>query len=385
MSVQTFTRMETACIICIAAVGGCIPALQPLLLGGLLSAGKLSASQLGQAAMLEGLGMAVSATLAGAFLRPERLRQIIAVTALVALSANVLTVWLGPIGVLLARAVNGLACGILLWLIVGLFARCEVPARLFAIYVTAQAALAFALSAVFAGYVLDTFGVAGSYLLLALINLMLLFPVLGIPGAYALLSDTASFLKPTVRGFAGLWVLFLFLAGIMGFWVYVIPIGVERGFDQKDVAYAVSFAIALQIAGGLAAAALASRIDALLTTALAGLVCAAIIWVLTMTESLGVFYVAIAAFSFCWMFTPPFHMPFMIHIDPSRQSAMFLSSAQLLGVSLGPMICAFFVSADRFARAASASMLLFVGSSVLALALIFFGRSGADGERAGAG
>ena len=376
MSMQAFTRLETNCIICVAVVGGCIPALQPLLLGGLLNAGKLSASQLGQAAMLEGLGMAVSATLAGSFLKPVGLRRILAVAALVALSANVSTVLLGPFGLLLARVVNGAACGILLWLIVGLFARSTAPARLFAIYVTAQAALSFALSAIFAGYVLDRFGVSGSYLLLAFINLLLIFPVMGIPKAYALLSDTSRFLRPTARGFAGLWVLFLFLAGIMGFWVYVIPLGVERGFDQTDVSYAVSFAIALQIAGGLVAAVLASRIDALLVTALAGLVCAAIIRVVTTTDSIGVFFVAIGAFSFCWMFTPPFHMPFMIHIDPSRQSAMFLSSAQLLGVSLGPLICAFFVKANQFSGAASASMLLFVGSSIVALTLIFFARSG---------
>ena len=89
---------------------------------------------------------------------------------------------------------------------------------------------------------------------------------MGIPKTYALLSDTSGFLKPTGRGFAGLWVLFLFLAGIMGFWVYVIPIGIERGFDQKDVTYAVSFAIALQIVGGVAAAILASRIDAFVIT-----------------------------------------------------------------------------------------------------------------------
>ena len=375
MSVHAFTRTETNCIICIAVVGGCIPALQPLLLGGLLSAGKLSASQLGQAAMLEGLGMAAAATLAGSFLKPVGLRRIMAVSALVALSANVATVLLGPLGLLLARAVNGAACGMLLWLIVGLFARSETPARLFAIYVTAQAALSFALSAIFAGYVLSRFGVSGSYLLLALINILLIFPVLGIPRTYALLSDTSRFLKPSAKGFAALWVLFLFLAGIMGFWVYVIPIGVERGFAQSDVSYAVSFAIALQIAGGFAAALLASRIDALLTTALAGLVCAAIIWVLTTTESLAVFFGAIGAFSFFWMFTPPFQMPFMIHIDPSRQSAMFLSSAQLLGVSLGPLICAFFVTANRFAGAATASMLLFVSSSILALTLVFLGRT----------
>jgi hypothetical protein len=56
------------------------------------------------------------------------------------------------------------------------------------------------------------------------------------------------------------------------------------------------------------------------------------------------FIVATTAFAFLWMLGPPFHMPYLIDIDPSRRSALHMTTAQLLGVAAGPAIASVAVS-----------------------------------------
>jgi hypothetical protein len=48
--------------------------------------------------------------------------------------------------------------------------------------------------------------------------------------------------------------------------------------------------------------------------------------------------------SFFWMFAPPSHLPFLLHLDPGGQSAAFISVAQLGGLSVGPLIASLAVA-----------------------------------------
>ena len=54
--------------------------------------------------------------------------------------------------------------------------------------------------------------------------------------------------------------------------------------------------------------------------------------------------VMLATFAFFWMFVPPFQMSFLIGIDPSLHSALFIGSAQLFGNAAGPILASQFVS-----------------------------------------
>ncbi len=380
MTTDSFSRRQLGCIIAIAVVGGCIPSLQPLLLSSMLDAGKLSASQIGQAAMWEGLGMAVSALIAGAILKPLRLQRIILFAALIALLANIGTILFGALGIQLCRALNGMASGILLWLVVGLIIRVPSPARTFAVYVTAQSVCALLLSLLFSSLIIPRSGANGSYLVLAALNLLLLIPVLGIPRAYTLLASQQRMLRPSVVGVLGLMVLLLFLAGVMGFWVYVIPIGVELGLDQQSLSYGISLAIAVQILAGFAAAVFANRLNGSLVTTVSGLLCALLVFMAPQVDTVSRYFLIIMLFAFLWMFAPPFHMPFMLRLDSSGQSAMFLSGAQLLGVSLGPLIAAWSVKGGDFSAAALSSMGLFFTSGLLGLLVIGYTRTRLQGN-----
>ncbi|MDB5714350.1 MAG: hypothetical protein JWO15_1747, partial [Sphingomonadales bacterium] len=132
MAAEVFTRTQTGSALALAVVAGCVPALQPILLGGLLAEHRLTASQIGQAATLEAIGMAVSAAVAGAWFKPNQLRMIAVAAAAMLCLANFMTMLTNGDAILVSRALNGAASGVLLWILVGLMTRSENPGRLFA-------------------------------------------------------------------------------------------------------------------------------------------------------------------------------------------------------------------------------------------------------------
>jgi MFS transporter, DHA1 family, inner membrane transport protein len=138
----------------IGVTSGMVPALQPLLLGQLAAEGRISLAEIGQAAMLEALGMALAASIAGAMLPPRRLRAIAVGAVLTGLSVNVATPQLSGLSLAMLRGLGGISAGMLLWLWIGLLTRAALPARLIAIAVTLQASFQLALSSLFASYLL---------------------------------------------------------------------------------------------------------------------------------------------------------------------------------------------------------------------------------------
>jgi DHA1 family inner membrane transport protein len=147
--------------------------------------GRLTARQIGQAATLEGLGMAIAMTFAAICLKPTRLRRIATGAILAALGANLITTQVSGYQIVLARGLSGLCSGLLLWLLVGLMARGAIPGRLFAFYITTQASGTFLLSWTFTAIVVPRIGVAGGYATIAGIDLALMLAVLYMPRMYA--------------------------------------------------------------------------------------------------------------------------------------------------------------------------------------------------------
>lgn len=366
--VTLFSFRESASVILIAVVAGSIPALQPLLLGGLLAEGRLTTAQIGQAATLEAIGMAISATLAAAFLAPRHLRAIAAGIATIALCANLLTTVTSGFGIVATRGLNGLCAGLMLWLVVGLFARAEVPGRVFAIYVTAQALSAFLLSALFTTVVLPRFGATGAYVTLAVVNIPLIIASTQVPRAYRIIEGATGGGMPPARGAIGLVGVSLYLAGIMSLWVYVAPLLASKGHDPALIRLAITAAIGVQILAGLAASVLATRLRAAPTFiggALISIACIAILLVATGAVSM---FVAMAAFAFAWMFVPPFQMPYLIEIDPTLKTAMLISGAQLFGLAVGPLLSSTAASVIGLDAVGIVSMALFAGSVLCVVA-----------------
>jgi len=332
-----------------------------MLLGGLLAEGRIDGAAIGYAATVEGLGMAVASALASALLPPRRLRIVAGLAILAALAANLLTIMLDAPGIIVARGLSGIGNGLLLWVLVGMMTRSAIPARLFAIYVTAQTSFCFLLSLAFASVVIPRFGVLAGYgVLLALLRV--------VPGAYAdLEAGEGGVGLPPVRGVLALGAVILQLAGVMAFWVYSLPLGAQAGVAPGPMRMTIGAANGAQIVAGLAAIALAARVTGRQAVTITA---AASIAAMAMTASGGAIAVwlpALLLFAFCWMFAPAFHIPFLIAADPSRRAAMFVSTAQLVGMAAGPLLASVVTTSDDYGPARLASMACFAATLLIAL------------------
>ncbi len=368
-----FSNLELAAVVSIGVIAGVIPALQPILLGGLNEAGQLTAAQIGRAGMVEGLGMLLGSFLATLFLPPRLLRPISIAALAVMVAANMATASASGNMVLILRALNGAASGVILWVLVGMLTRASNGARLFAIYVTAQAILATALSWGMSLLVLPNFGIAGGFWLLAGLSFLLLIPAaMFLPRAYAPLA-AGRIVLPTMLGLAGLVAIMCFLAGILALWVYFIPLAADLGHDSKTAGLIVSSAIAVQILGGLCAIGAAGRWSGASITIASGLGAAiAIALLLSMGANFAVLVLATCLISFFWMFAPPSHLPFLLGIDPGGRSAAFISVAQLGGLSVGPLIASLAVPSGGAAGAAWVALGLLLAGSVIGLVVTRF-------------
>lgn len=365
-----FTPLEIGAVVAMAITVGCLPAVVPVLLGALFEAHRITGPELGHIATAEALGRVIASVSAGLFLKPVHLRRVAVLCGTVMAATSLAMIPAGPALLMLARFANGLAAGLVLWMLVGLVALVSQPGRLFAVYVTVQAVVALLLAAAINGVLLPLWGPAGGYAVLALLGAAPLGCALVMPRAYPLADGAGRARLPTARGLAGLLAAFLYLAGVFAIWVYLGPIARQLGYDPHAVTIAINAAIAMQIAGGACAVRLADRWSGALTTALAALVSAGCVVALLVVHHPAVLYLAAGMISFVWMFVASFHLPMIQQCDPSGRSAIHTGTAQLGGIATGPLVAAALVAGPDMRGAGVASVILFAGAAlVLALTL----------------
>ena len=332
-----------------------IAGLQPQLLGVLEQEGRLNPVQLGHAATAELLAMGLAAAGAGMLLKPERLKLIGLVSGLALAAIDALTVRVTGEAITIARAAAGLPSGVMMWIILSLIARAPRPERWSGVYLTLQTAAQFVVASLLTALVIGRAGANGGWLTLAGLSAVAGVVALAAPDRLAPLTHHSEGPAgpPPLRGFAALGSAFLFLAFIVGVWVYAEPLSKQSGHAPGVVGLAVSVSLASQVAGGAAATVLAGRLRWYWTL----LVCAAldlgIIAVLGSLPPPWLFLAASGAFGFVWLFLMPFLVPMTIEADPSRRAAVLLGGAQLLGGSLGPLMASTVVT-DTDARGALA-------------------------------
>lgn len=367
--IQTFTRMQVWSVLLIGVLGSLVVVLQPVLLAPVAAAGRLTVQEMGRTAMLEMLGMAISIAVAGAFFKPRRLRSIILVAVIVSVLANGFTIIARHEMILLARFINGLSVGVLLWVWTGLLTRVELPARPAAVFLALQSAGALAVSSLFSSVVIPHIGAAGGYACLAGASALAGLLAIAAPSEYRAHAgaEHARIQLPNGRGLAGLLAVALPQAGIMAFWVYVVPFGKEQGLSEGLVNVAVSASLVLQIVGGLSAAVLA-RLNA---KSVLYWTQAATIGVL-MLVGLGAghltFVVGLSVFGFLWMFWPAYQMPYLLEVDSSRHAAMYMITAQVLGLSAGPALASLVVRSGNIDPALWVSGGLYAAAGILTFA-----------------
>jgi hypothetical protein len=368
-----FRKPEIAAVLIAGVVGVLIAGLQPQLLGAMAAEGRLSAARLGQVATIELFAMGVGAGGAGAVLGIARLRPICAVATILLAAIDALTPLAGGAMILVARGAAGLAEGVLIWIAIGFIARTANPGRWAALYLLAQTLAQLALATLFGQGVLVAWGSAGGFAVLAVASLLPLFTLGWLPRCYPTLpeSDGPAGL-PSAGGMAALAGVLLYLAFIVGVWVYIEPLATQAGIAPATLGYAVPLSLAMQVLGAGTAALLAERLPPFTVIAGTTILDLAIVAVLAAHPAPPLFLTTIALFGFLWLFVLPFQVPLIIAADPSRRAAVLIAGAQLIGSSLGPLAASALVS-DVDVRP-----VLWLGAGCVVVSAILMGLAGAN-------
>jgi hypothetical protein len=355
-------------VLYVAVIGALAPALQPMLLGGLLEEQRLTAAQLGEAGTLELLGMAIATTAAGAWLKPVRLRSIGVAVGLVLLMANLATTYLSGTGILLARGVAGLAAGVYLWFLVCLLTRANSPARWTGVYLVVQSVTAVGLSALCGAVIIPRFGVSGGYAALAVVSATMVAASLMAPRQFdPVAPESAGRTTAPTGGLVALAAIGVYMAATLAVWIYLAPLSKQSGLPAAATATALSIALAMQMVGGGAAILIGNRISAMSVTVCSALAAAAMAAYLYTTPTIAGYTVTAATFGAVWMFAVSYQIPLVIAVDPSRRAAMLGGGAQLFGYAAGPAVASLVVRDADVRGAVLLGSLLFLLTVALAI------------------
>ena len=109
------SRRDVTIALTIGVVALLIAGLQPVILGGLESEGRLTASQIGLAATVELLALGLTCGLAAAFLKPDRVRLKLALACVAHAGAMFGTCLVTGVAVIAMRGAAGVFAGLMLW------------------------------------------------------------------------------------------------------------------------------------------------------------------------------------------------------------------------------------------------------------------------------
>lgn len=349
----------------VGTVGVTIAGVQPVLFGALLTAGRISIAQIGHAATVELLALGIGVILGGSLFEHRPVRHTAIGAAMLLGIGNLATLAASGEGVTLARLATGIAGGVLIWIATAVVVRSPRPTFLSAAFLLSQALVQCAVASSIAFLAPGApngvpFAIAGLAVLAAVVT-----PALPVRFAALPKEPTASGL-PSMRGWGVLGAILLLQAAIVGAWVYMEPMAREAGLAPTQVAFSTPAANAAQIAGGLGAILLATRLPWFIGLTCATLGLMGVLFGLSTLPHGGWFVATEMAFGALWTFTSPFLTPFAIDNDPTRHTAEFGPSAMLVGSGLGPLVASALTSEEHPAEVLRLSTLL----AVTALALI---------------
>jgi DHA1 family inner membrane transport protein len=357
----------------IGSVGLLILGLQPLLLGALLDERRVDLDQLGLIATAEiiaiGLGSALATTI---FSTRLRLKSAILVLALAALDYAV-ALATSPNALLIVRTLAGAVEGCMVAVSIELIARSRRAERLTGFFVAlqtlAQCVLAFGLGkwVIHSPPATDGLGANAGFIALGIVSAASLAPALLVPAEYGAIPKQGGSMDGvlTIRAILALLSVLTFFMCIGAIWAFLEPLGARHGIDAQTIAFMVSANLGVQVLGALAATWLQERISYRPVVLVCGLVAIAATAIVEVGISLPMFWLAVLAIGFVWLFVIPFQVGQTVAADSSRSAALLAPAAIFCGVALGPLVASAFVTGDD----ASAVPLFAICAVVVSLAL----------------
>jgi hypothetical protein len=372
--------IPTAAIASIIALG-CVALLmmgiQPIVLGALQAAGRLSVPGMGQAATVETLALGLVSAGMAARVPHRRLRRWGLAGALLLVLANGMGLFASGLGFVLSRGLAGAASGLIVWIAVGLITRRHDASRVNAIFLGAQALTQGAVAALIPVTIGQALGANSGLWVIAAAAAAALPLLLFIPAALPeVTAEAARRSSLNLSSLSGLASNLLMMAGIVGLWVYVEPIARAIHVSERIVSFAIAASLGAQVVGAAIMVAVdrwVKPVSGLLAVAAAFLgVTAAFAWL----PSQAAFVVATLAFGLLWTFALALALPLLIAADPTRRAPMYGPAATLLGSSLGPLAAGAFATDADIRPALAAAAILFILAAMAVSACAWTGRRG---------
>ncbi len=341
-------RIDIAAAIGYGICGVAILSLQPLAFGPLVEAGRLSESNLGAIAGLETAGLALSSALLPGWISGKNIRAKLVLLAVVVLICNLLTPHVGySSGLYLTRLICGLAeGGVLAGAFVVLFHSGN-PDRMNALFLAVSNIVIAVLAYTVPTVILPEFGTSGPFSVLAglaLVGLLAVFAIGHKPEAMPMPASTwRSWPLATWLVLAGI---VSQNAGVVSGWVFLESTARAADLGVQPLALSASLGLLAQVGGASAVALVGYRLPAGKALVIGGTVLAfAILW-LGHPSSALTFILPNVVMGACWLSMLPLSIKLVCEIERKHHALYLTAAAQLLGMSLGPLISSLFVSSD---------------------------------------
>ena len=364
------TGVEVSLAGLIASIAlGCVALLmcgiQPLALGALQSAGRLSIPQMGAAATFELLALGcVSAWLAGR-VRPRSLKLWTFVGCAILIAANAMGLAASGAGFIMTRTMAGFGGGIVLWVTAVIITRHADAPRVNAIFLSAQSVTQGISAALIPVFLTPRWAANASLTVLGGTAVLVLPLIYFLPRELSFHRDTASkgstFHHSSLFGLAAS---FLVMAGIVGVWVFVEPIAAATGISATVVSNAIAASLGAQVIGALAIAAIIRRVPAFAGVAGVALTYLLVTAALAWGHSGTAFVLTTLVFGALWTITMSLLLPLMLKLDPTRRAALLLPGTILLGSSAGPFVAGMFATDSDIGPALMTCTVMFALSVV---------------------
>lgn len=362
------SNLEIFAVMFVGIAGIMIAGVGPFLLENLEHEGRITPSQIGQAVSAELLTLGIAAFLAGAMLKPARLKFVAIITSVLLAALNAITPSQEGDMVTLIRGIAGFPSGVLMWVTIAFIARTPTPERWSGGYLTVQT-LAQLLMAALVGAIVVQFGASSGWMALSAFCVATAMCAIFLPAQLASLPRTEGHSAlPGARGWIALLAAFLYSGFTICVWAFTPPLATQSGLDTTLTGTAVSISLACQVAGGAAATFLAGRINWLWTVIASAVLAAGVLYGYYTLPSPMMFLILTGVFGFLWLFVLPFLVPMVIEADPTRRAAVLIGGAQVLGGSFGPYVASMLIT-ETDVRAS----LTFGGACMIAAVLIAFG------------
>jgi len=157
---------------------------------------------------------------------------------------------------------------------------------------------------------------------------------------------------------------FLFQAGNMGVYAYVIGLGQAAGLSMEFISPTLAAAAWIGIIGSGLVIILPTRLGRTAPLGAAILLTAVATWALNYSDVSLVFVVANCAVGITWAFGIPYLLGMCAQFDKAGQMAALGGFASKMGLASGPMIAALVVGADNY------SLVVNLGAAALVICLL---------------